>query len=583
MKKLALLFLASGIGLALEARYVTETIELNPGWNGIYLESTPENAECEAFFAKTPVERVGAYLPDAYSSTAQVRSDGSEILQQPVSYYVWAKGAAIGSTLKRLVGGTAYLVYATAAAKISFYGIPRAPQMTWRVADAKGAGFMNLAGVSVGGTKAELSQSATTPAAYFGEGPFGRSGVCYQIAGTQPSGPTFLPMSFMGRPQLYSGRAYAFTAERAGDWPGVVGVTGLGWNGLADFGDTGTRVAFAVRNHGATNRTFRLTALRSAKRDEGFPPLARRVADSPLVTSAWSNLTHQAFWEVELAAGEQTTVELALDRRGMSPGAAYGAVIAVEDMSGGSAMRVRVPVAASAAATTDVTTAAPYPQGLWMGSVLLQRVNEGTNDAPVQAGGTMKATVLMHVDDAGRAQLLQRLAFAADSNGVTRLYRELSDAGAAASGARRVTSVMLDTANRQVDQQPGGAFGGTLDFVYVVGEKAVDNPFRHAWHPDHDGLDALYESYAPSGDDPANYVQGTVKPELWSISNAVSFAWCDADGRPYRAYDPDELTIGVVDWRAWGLKNAAIHMQGTFSMQRVLANGRFEKTEGAGK
>ena len=581
MKRIVLLALLIGAVHAVEARYVTETLELNPGWNGIYLESTPEESDCEKFFANFPVTRVGAYIPDAYSSTAQVRSDGSEILQQPVSYLVWVKGSSTGSTLKRLVGGTAYLVYATAAAKIPFYGIPRMPLMTWRVADTRGTGLMNLAGVCVGGTKAELTQSATTPAAYFGEGPFGRSGVCYQIAGTQASGPTFLPMSFMGKPQLYSGRAYAFTAERAGDWPGVIGVTGL-CDGLADFGEDRSRVMFDVRNNGTVERTFRLTALRSAKRDESFPPLSRLVADNPLEASAWSNLTHQAYWEVTLAAGEQTSVELALDRRGMKPGAAYGAVVSVEDMTGGSAMRVRVPVAAAVTSTADVTSQAPYPQGLWMGSVLLQRVNEGTNDVPMQAGGTMKATVLLHVDDTGKAQLLQRLAFAADTNGMTRLYRELADVDPSATGARRVTSVLLDTANRQVDQQPGGAFGGTLDFVYVVGEKAVDNPFRHAWHPDHDGLDALYEGYAPSGDNAENYVQGSVKPELWSISNAVSFAWCDADGRPYREYDPDELTIGVVDWRVWGLKNAAIHMQGTFSMQRVLANGRFEK-EGDGK
>lgn len=50
---------------------VEETVTLAKGWNAVYLESTPETADCDEFFAGLPVKSVGAYLPDAYSETAQ--------------------------------------------------------------------------------------------------------------------------------------------------------------------------------------------------------------------------------------------------------------------------------------------------------------------------------------------------------------------------------------------------------------------------------------------------------------------------------------------------------------------------------
>ena len=101
---LAFLFLF--IAGQVEAQYISETMTLKQGWNAIYLESTPDDASCEAFFADVPaVTTVLAYRGDAYSSTRQYADDGSVILQKPVSYLTWNRGDTTGSTLGFLAGG----------------------------------------------------------------------------------------------------------------------------------------------------------------------------------------------------------------------------------------------------------------------------------------------------------------------------------------------------------------------------------------------------------------------------------------------------------------------------------------------
>ena len=95
--------------LTASAQYVSETLSMKRGWNAMYLESTPEEPSCDAFFADVPVTRAVKYMDDT------------------VSYYVWEKGGGEANTLTRLVGGSCYLIYATEACKKTFLGIPVSP------------------------------------------------------------------------------------------------------------------------------------------------------------------------------------------------------------------------------------------------------------------------------------------------------------------------------------------------------------------------------------------------------------------------------------------------------------------------
>ncbi|MBQ2629307.1 MAG: hypothetical protein IJG13_06480 [Kiritimatiellae bacterium] len=541
-----------------QAAHVKETMTLAKGWNAIYLESTPTNSACAEFFAGAPVERVASYYSDAYSSTRQIADDGTTIDQKPLSYSVWVPGDETASTLTALAGGRVYMVYATDIWEKTFFGVPAAPRQTWRATSGE-TGFMNLVGVSA-------DSGASIPVkAYFGEGPFGTaSGVAYKIAGTKTAAPTFLSLGLASSPKVKGGQAYAFSATKDGDWPGVVGVQGDG----VVFGTDANYASITVRNCGTTNHVFKFSISASADETESVPPLSRRLPRTDAISApGFTNVTDGA-WTVELAAGEHTDQVFSLDRSLLEAGKKYGAILTIEDL-GGSKMRVRLPVVAEAVPQDAVA----YPAGLWIGEIALSHVSGITNATPVKAGGQMKMSVMMHVDTNGVCRLLQRVAAGVDTNGTARLFRELADVPADVEGARRFSTVMMSVDTPVVAAAEGSAFGDDADFSWTIAPTARDNPFRHAWHPDHDGKTADYEGPAPSGDDFANYAN-PVKPELWSISNRLVFSWHEQGNRELPAnfqYNASETTSGIVTWEVTGLvANGPIKSAGTFTLKRVF-------------
>ena len=554
------------------AAHISETMTLAKGWNAIYLESTPTNAACAEFFADSPVARVASYYSDAYSSTRQLADDGSEITQKPISYTVWVKDDPDASTMSALVGGRVYMVYVTNAWSKTFFGVPAAPRQTWRAASGDN-GFMNLVGVS-----ADANDSATAKV-YFGEGPFGTANCSvYQIGGVKTSGPTFLPMTIASKAKVQGGKAYALTAAKDSDWPGVIGGQG---EGLV-FGADANFAAVRIRNCGTTNHTFRLTMERSAlDADTPLPPqsLFRRLPRVDAISElGYTNVDENVEWTVSLASDALLEQVFRIDRSKLDNGITYGAILKIEDL-GGSKMRVRLPIVVRHAAAGAVA----YPAGLWVGEIALSRVSElgDTNCVPVKAGGTLKMSVMMHVDTNGTCRLLQRAVAGVDTNGVTRLFKNPEGLPEDVDELRRISTVMMsvDTPVVAATASTNPEFGEDVDFSWVVGATASDNPFRHAWHPDHDGKKADYSGYLPSGDDFSLY-ENPIKPELWSISNRLDFSWHEQGNRAlpeHFPYNADEMTSGVVTWEVGGLiSKGPIKSVGTFTLRRVFKAAELE-------
>ena len=565
---LSLLSLSSLPSFALP--HVEETMTLAKGWNAIYLESTPTNPACADFFAGSSVARVASYQSDAYSSTRQLADDGTEIAQKPLSYHVWVPGDETASTMTALVGGRVYMIYTTNSWSKTFYGVPVAPRQTWR-ATSDDTGFVNLAGVSA---ETNVTVAART---YFGEGPFGAaSGVAYQIAGTNSAAPTFLPMVLGTTSKLHGGMAYALTAAKDGDWPGVIGVSG----DSVYFGADANYATIAVRNCGTTNRTFRFTMVRSAlEEDTPLPPqsLSRRLPRVDAISEqGYTNVEENAFWDVSLEPNEVTEPVFSLDRSLLTAGTEYGAILMIEDR-GGSQMRVRLPIIVEAALQDTVA----YPTGLWVGEIALSKVSgiDDTTPTPVTAGGLLKMNVMMFVDANRKCTLLQRVAAGTDTNGAARLFKELTNVTAEVESPRRFSTVMMSVDTPVVAATSASEFGDDADFSWTIAPNARDNPFRHAWHPDHDGKTADYQGTAPSGDVFENYAQ-PVKPELWSISNRLEVSWHELGNSAlpvHFPYNADETTSGVVTWEVWGLvAKGPIKSVGTFTLRRVFAAPELE-------
>jgi hypothetical protein len=539
------------------------------GWNAIYLESTPTNAACADFFVGAPVARVASYHSDAYSSTRQLADDGTEITQKPLSYYVWIPGDETASTMGVLVGGHVYMVYATNAWSKTFYGVPAAPRQTYR-ATSGDAGLMNLVGVSAG---PDVSVAARK---YFGEGPFGTaSGVAYKIGGAKTSAPSFLSLGVGSSPKVQGGKAYAITATKDGDWPGVIGVQGSG----VAFGPDANYASIRVQNCGTTNHTFKFTVVRSddsAATGEELPPISRSLPRVDAFSAQqYTNVEESAAWTVTLAPDEATEQVFSLDRSKLEAGTEYGAILVIEDM-GASAMRVRVPIQVEASESAET---AKFPVGLWGGYIQMENVSRLDDPLPVKAGGTLKMSVMMHVAPDGAVKLLQRVAAGVDTNGTPRLFRELESVPPSVENARRYSTVMMSIDTPVVTNNTPGAFGDRLTFDWTIGERAADNPFRHAWHPDHDGKKADYSGPTPSGDNLANYA-GIIKPELWSITNRMEFSWHE-NNDPHADVDfewtPSEKTAGFVTWTVSGLTaKEPIRSVGVFVLQRLIKAAEVE-------
>ena len=472
--------------------------------------------------------------------------------------------------MSALVGGRVYLIYATDTWSKTFYGIPAAPQQTYRAASGDN-GFMNLVGVSAA-TGADI-----TAKKYFGEGPFGTaSGSAYQIGGVKTSAPTFLPMTLGAKTKVQGGKAYAVTATKDGEWPGVIGVSGKG----VLFGADDNFASIAVRNCGTTSRTFRFTMGGSELASDGPMPagLSRRLPRVDAITPVgWTNVEESVSWTVELDSNAMTEQVFKLDRSQLESGTQYSAILTIEDL-GGSAMRVRLPVVVSAAEANAIE----YPTGLWIGEIALSQVsgNDDTEAIPMQAGGTLRMNVMVHVDQNGTCRLLQRAVIGIDTDGTARLFKELSDVPPEVENPRRFSTVMMSVDTPVVDataasEDSDSEFGKDIEFLWTVAPTARDNPFRHAWHPDHDGKKADYSDYLPAGDDASLYMN-PVKPELWSIHNRLVFSWHEQGNRAtpvYFPYNADETTSGYVVWDVAGLvanKPGLIRSVGVFKLKRVL-------------
>ena len=559
------LSLLSLVSLQSRAAHIMETMTLEKGWNAIYLESTPTNSACAEFFAGAPVERVASYQSDAYSSTRQIADDGTEIAQKPLSYSVWVPGDEAASTMAALAGGRVYMVYATGIWEKTFLGVPAAPQQTWRATSGE-TGFMNLVGVS-----ADVGANVLVKA-YFGEGPYGTvNGVAYKIGGSKTSAPSFLPLAISAKTKVQGGKAYALTAAKDGDWPGVIGFSGPA--GVAFGSDSFASVT--LKNFGTTNHTFRVKVLASADATERVPPVLKRMVKDEKGVESWTNATEGVFWEVALAPDALATQKFAIDRTAMEAGATYAAVMQIEDL-GGTQMRVRIPV------TVDEKPAdeAAFPIGLWAGYIQMEAVSSLTNATPTAAAGKLKMNILVHVDADGGARLLQRVAAGVDAEGKMRLFKELESAKAACENPRRLSSVMMSVDTPIVPASAHTTFGDQLQFDWTVAATARDNPFRHAWHPDHDGKTADYSGAVVSGDDLANYVN-PVKPELWSITNTLYLSWHKLNN-PDEDVDfecnPSETTAGFATWTVGGLVSVGpINSMGIFYLKRIADVGEIEQ------
>jgi len=232
------------------------------------------------------------------------------------------------------------------------------------------------------------------------------------------------------------------------------------------------------------------------------------------------------------------------------------------------------------------TITTPWPIGLWVGTMTFDTVSRVKGNQTiyhdVPAGGQMCVRAIVHVGESGRAKLLHHVVI--ETSVVTNAAGEsvvqntvyAGSAKPSTSSLQSSTSIQrLDSIAMDIDHpvvEGEGSFTNTTVYSWSVAPEGRANPFHHPYHPEHDGLSADYETKAPSGDDMDNYRNGTIKPETWSINNALELKVLSTD------VEDDEASVsGTCTWTLGNLRRqvngADVRTSGTFVLKRVQKTG----------
>lgn len=101
----------------------TQTLELVPGWNSVYLEVDPSDSSPEILFAGTPVDVVASHSEPG--STAQFATNPGVDMLQGYGWAVWyspERGDHVLSSLYSVYGGQGYLIHSRTNASFEITG-----------------------------------------------------------------------------------------------------------------------------------------------------------------------------------------------------------------------------------------------------------------------------------------------------------------------------------------------------------------------------------------------------------------------------------------------------------------------------
>jgi len=552
------LLAATGYG-----QYAVQTISLKKGWNAVYLEVEPDDTRCEVVFADWPVTSVSLY------NMKQVFSQYSENPEEPLNrddeFLNWDPLLPAGvNTLNAVIAGQPYLMLATASVTRTLTGRAAVPRIEW----IPGTNACNLVGFRQNG-------SATFGTYLSGAG-FDLSKLSvYAVSGTN-SRPTVLSLggfSGLNSVPIEQGKSYFIVCDKVSSFSGPVKVFPSGTGGIF-FPSNNVYQTLRLKNEQDTPLVVTLTLTNSAAAASGVVP-AVPVLQAFDYLEGWLPLSSKVR---TLQAGEEWSLPLSLDRTGMVADQPYGGLLVCSDTAGG---RVEIPLEAEYGLPDP--THALWPAGLWVGKASLDQVSQVLGDGTVvdgaKAGGTLEFRLILHVDADKRCRLLQRVLVAGstETNGTwnTSLYVDETKVPPGMKSIR-ISSVAFGVKNNDItwDEAYYGdqsGFGQNLRFTYTLAADDSVNPFRHPYHPDHDGLDATFKTKLPFGDNPQNYI-GEIKPELFSISNTVSLVWTNAPaaGGGAALWNPAEKVTGDITFQVDGLRREGpILMKGLFELKRI--------------
>ncbi len=470
---------------------------------------------------------------------------------------------AVLANLYAILPSRSYLVKVTGAAPVtlSVTGTVSRPPTSWA------ANQYNLRGLPAD------PEGAITFGEFFRHSPAhwnAVSGNLTDVFRLQPDGHWVL---VSGEETIRRGEACWIYTRGASEYPAPFGVQASTGQAV-HFPPFAYRATLTVANHTDLPRTLTFSPAGDggqAIQVEGPPQPGGAPARVPL-----------AGYSLSLPPGVQQVLRLYLDRS-VHPSGHTELVFRVSDQQG---VVQHLGVTSDGPGRLGATETEDYPlAGLWVGTALVNAVGEvhGTNvAAPTSTATPFRIRLLVHVDNQGAARLLRSATFAilppvytnvpTSTNAVVVLGSAtnvlLSDPlvlsqyqsryGRSASLVRRFTAAQFDDAANPAGTPMVGSFAtnGVLTAQLSVPSGHRTNPYYHRYHPDHDNLDADFQT--PRQEDLA--IARQVVLYLTPIGSGVPAFGVDGLDGTYR----ETIT---------GLHKVPLLVAGTFTLQRLSPIG----------
>lgn len=567
------------LGTELSAQWMTQSISLKPGWNAVFLEVDPEPAGCDAVFQGMPVENVWDFSHSV---------DAPQFVQDPGTLIPGTKGwltwfppnhpLASQRSLFRLRDGRPYLVKLAQNAQpvmLRLTGKPSLRSINWRAESLNFVGF-------------RVNDEATSFQKLF----LGENGLAGQPVYALDAAGTWRALVDLSVAKPKAGEAYWVRCRLPVRTSATIQVETGSSRGL-QF-DELEEQSLRVRNTstGARDITVRLLPSAAPPTGEAAPagpvPLEYWRPDYAKTNLVWTPLSAPITFKA-LPAGQEWNIRFGARRAQLSaaaPGSRYQSLLEVTDDLG---WRWVVPVAAEPPAApalaklaAESNQASAVHTGLWVGEAVLNAVSQPARsedpDQPRPAGGEFAFRLIIHVDQDGVARLLQHV-FVLRKPPVLEPDPENPELNRVSQPARPVvvTDETLipaligagDVLGRRISsaafgfKEPlpltGSGFGtGTLTGTVTVEYDDPLNPFKHAYHPDHNNLDERFETKLPEG------------KEAFTVTRALSLQFTETDpsGMNPPAWGSSELG-GTYAEAVTGLHREPVHVGGTFRLVRV--------------